>query len=261
MPGRRRRAPPRSGCRRSTRRLARSGGVRRSDPLRAGSARAYRRDRSRDGPASRSRTRCHASGAGTARAGGKRAPRPVARVCCCRSRFICLPLLLSGASGRRAGRGSDDDPGPARPRTAAAPAAGRPASGTRGETAAGTARIGGSRRQGGRTGCSSRRQSEAQDKPEPGRQVESEPEPELRQAASSCRRTNSRRCWIARHWRCRRRRSNHCRRTVTGLRHRRATPAIAALGRGGRACRPSATSISPFLSRWYGRICTCFRPS
>ena len=81
---------------------------------------------------------------------GKLAARSVARsgvVTCASS----AAAVVAAAVARRAGRGSPADPGPARHRTAAAPAGTGRATTTRRQTAARTARLGGSRRKGGRS--------------------------------------------------------------------------------------------------------------
>ena len=194
-------------------------------------------------------------------------PRPgCGSVCCCRSLLHLLPLLLLLIEWPSAPVEVPttipvqlvvEQPPPP-------PPTGRPPR-TRGEAAAGTARLGGCRRQGGRTGIAAAHAigGTGGTRAQPAGGAGS-PNPSCGKPRAFCRRNNSPRCWTARHWRCLSRRSNHCRRVpavITPTGSDAATPAAAALGRGGRGRRPSATNTSPFLSRWYGRICTCFRPS
>ena len=215
------------------------------------------------GAASRSRTRPRASGAGAARAAASWRRGAVARPAAV-ARASSVAAAVAARVARRAGRGAAADPGPARHRTAAAPAAGADRAATRGQTAAGTARVGGlGRRPTARSRNNGSRYRRRRSEPETSRRNREPAE----QAESNRRSHRSPNRLTHARISCRRNRSPAAGsggigvactggRTVAGepAGRRAAPPTPRPRPRRGRGCVPGrrqpATSTSRISSRW-----------
>ena len=113
---------------------------------------------------------------------------------------------------------------------------------TRGEAAAGTARLGGCRRARRTNRPPPRRNRRHRRNPSPADRPSRSPNPSCDKPRPFCRRNNSPRCWTARHWHCPSRRSNHCRRmpaAITPTGSERRDPVSRSVRRSGRGRRPA----------------------